>query len=169
MSRPVEATFHVAIDDLVHVARHVSRASLGFLLASVALIGLIVAAAEATAPGSITDRLSEGHIVLLLIVSAGVLGWLTLWGPRRAAAQTFRKAQALGEVTMRLDEEGLHVKNAEGHALYPWEVVDRAVETKTQILFYLSRTIALGLPKRHLTPADLEAARALLRERARLR
>ena len=49
--------------------------------------------------------------------------------------------------------------------LAPWSSMMKAVETDDFFLFYLSKINAVYLPKRHVTPDEVQAVRELTRAR----
>ena len=110
--------------------------------------------------GSLTSALTPLVLVILM--------WLfILWGmPRWTAKNQFTKQpSAQGPRTLTLDEDGVHWRWNGGSADIEWHNLIRFYEAKNQILLYSSPACFNIIPKRALSPEELQDLRAVLEQK----
>jgi hypothetical protein len=96
----------------------------------------------------------------------GLLWLVLIWGlPWWSARKQFvGQPMAQGPRTVALDDAGAHWRWAGGSADVEWRNYARALEGKNQFLLYTSPVCFNILPKRALTPDQLEQVRQLLKQ-----
>lgn|ERR1041385_1659427 len=100
-------------------------------------------------------------MAVLWIIFMMVFRW---WSIRR---QFLKQPRVQGPLTLVLDSTGAQWRWNGGSANCSWKNYIRLVEGKSQILFYTSPASFSFLPKRVLTPEQLNELRTLLRENFR--
>jgi hypothetical protein len=93
-----------------------------------------------------------------------------LWGlPRWAARKQFMGQRAAqGPITLTLDETGVHTRWNGGNSDVEWRNFVRWVEGKNQILLYSSPVLFNIVPKRALSPEELNVVRELVQQHVRI-
>ena len=119
------------------------------------------------------DDVGAPFIPFLLVI-AGLVGALSLYRAPRVTIRNLRKNNraALGPHMYVFGGSGFTTKSTGASSTFEWANVPEALETREFILFYISKTWAVMLPKRVVKPEELPAFRAAVRgwvgERAHL-
>lgn len=76
-----------------------------------------------------------------------------------------RSLQGVGEVTIILDEAGIHLHHKKADCQYPWSAFEDGYYCRGQYLLFLDKLHAVGLPERALVEGDPATLRAFLEEK----
>jgi YcxB-like protein len=137
-----------------------SRWSRRIFISIMVLMALVVLLESVTRPGLETAR-SLLPLLVLIAMWIGVLWILPWWTMRR---QFLQQPGAHGPRALALDDAGAHWKWSGGSSDVEWKNYIRSVEGKNQILFYTSPACFNILPKRSMSPQQLDEIRELLKQ-----
>jgi len=100
----------------------------------------------------------------LPLAAGGLVFWyLFPWIPVLALRRGMKEPN--GPYTVTLDDRGVVYVQPHARLELQWEVLVRARETTDFFLLYTAKAYAQLIPKRVVSPADVTATRALLREK----
>jgi hypothetical protein len=126
----------------------------GLLLATAAVVGLILVAPHGT-PERAAKALAAmgwlGQVILSAIVLAGCAY------PAYRAWQAARNSPAGGQSRYLFSKDGIDVEGRDGSSLLAWGDISRAVETRKGFLLYRGGRVAAFLPN-HSFPSNSEIA-----------
>jgi hypothetical protein len=125
-----------------------------FLLVGLALLGAV------SRPGTRTPSLLLPLVGLLALWS--FVTWGAPWWSARS--QYGKQPSAKGLRTLLLDNEGVHKRGNGVAADYEWRSLIRWVESNNQFLLYSSPASFNIVPKRSMTPEQVNEFRTLLTE-----
>jgi hypothetical protein len=129
------------------------------VLVAVSLLPALVAFME----GSSIGRAYIAGWEYLALVWAIVLVFVPI-AQRVAVSRLYRTTPSLQqEQTHQFSELGFRTTNPLANTDFRWDAIVRMAETRDFFLFYVSKSIAIFLPKRVLQPGELHDLRALLK------
>ena len=155
----MELRYHVTKEDALNAAR-VSLAPPWFLLLFVVLLGLLFLVGIYLLDH---DLAVAGWVWLATSV---VLGIAVYEAPRRQAHRSMRGNPSLqGEIVLVLDDEGMEATFATGKTKLEWRAFTKCKETAHLFVLYMSSARSTFIPKRVMSPNQVEELRGLLKAR----
>jgi hypothetical protein len=173
---PVSVKVQHSIENTIRVARSHQNQSFIFRYDAV-LTAVIVFLAFVIAIISMANDRSELNLIALFVFSAvpavlvglaayGLRGILGEWLAKRRVANYFRSSPIMNEESIvEFSQVGIKTTGNLSSSFVKWEGITRAVESKTDLMFYTGTTFpGLYIPKNSFKyVADLDAVKNLLR------
>jgi len=102
----------------------------------------------------------------LWLVMSAVIGIAVYEVPRIQVKRSLRSSpSAQGEIVLALDDEGTVATFSTGESRVNWRAYTKYKETGSMFLLFLSPSRYMSIPKRAMTPQQIEDLRALVKAR----
>lgn len=177
MEKPISVKVKFCIEDPIRVARFHQNQSFIFRY-DAALTGSIVFLGFAVAIVGMANDLHEINVLGLALFSAipatiaalavcVLRGLISPWLARRRVTKYFKSSPLMNdESVIEFSERGIKSTGNLSSSFVKWEAVVKAVESKTDLMFYTSASFpGLYIAKNAFnSDADLDSVKALLRQ-----
>ena len=155
-------TYRLTADDYVEaqLAHRLRRTHIRWIFRAmnVWMVLLVLLGLVAVAMGS--------EVQSILAVFVVPIAWFVFANPGWFLRRQFRKIQQLQhENTVMIDEDGTTWSSATGEGKLYWSAIVEVIETKNLLLLYQQPNLFNPIPKRAFGDINLQAFRALLRQR----
>jgi len=161
---PVTVHVKLTLRDLLRLAFRTALARRTLLLHGL-LLALMLAAMVANLTGAIPGPGAGFWATLFLAYAVLFLLILPLYTFLATQREWARSRATLEDIAYTFGPEGVDVQSATNRGHMGWDLFDRALETREDLLVFLTERQALVIPKRAFRDeAEVERVRAHLRE-----
>jgi YcxB-like protein len=155
--RPMELTYKLTNEDITNMLHASSRPLWALVLFALLLAGMFAVGIYLLGH----DLAEVGWFWLAISASLGIVVYAV--PPIQIRRELRRRPDLQGEIILRLSPEGIEITFATGKSQLQWRAYSKYKETAHLFVLTASSSGSRFIPKRVMSPQQLEEMRALLR------